>query len=1098
MNVSQDRIDIVRKTLLRARPDVHAHPWQAKQAGRDGKYRGGWSPHCIHRFDPKLCPLSQKNNLKGNCGSCERKEYAPLDDKEIAAHLTATTPVQPGATNLKEHIGLYLLLPSVTMPDGTVLENVCFQMAADFDDHADPSTGARHDPARDVKAFLAVCEVQGIHGLVERSKSGKGFHVWFFFPGPIEAFLGRRVLFALQHESGCLDDGDDLNSPSFDRIFPSQDRLTGKGLGNLIAAPLCGAHMKKGNTLFVDPQNGFTPFEKQAPLLTALATQIDAGQGDLLVSRDDLVRVASELKVDVAGGNQPQESKGTTALPSDAGARINLEHCAFLQHCRDQAASLPEPQWMDMISNLCRFSDGNDLIHDLSRGHPNYTPQETNGKIAHLRMSSGPVTCEKIRADGFKGCPRDGCGVKAPAGLAARMRGEHITALIDDIDPSSLPDDVPTALDAILNEISMTARNEHEAYLEQIAAKLPKAKKNELKKAVIKKQEARKVEALSRDDFPNYRIQNNCYEKKHVEETGHVTYQPFTNFIIDIKSDRQFIDEVEPYRLIEGEIRTACGKAAPFQVSGKVFANSQRLNEALGEQGGTVCKYWPHDINDIRRAAQELSTPRYVAAHTRLGFIDPANDRYYTPSLIITPHGVIENRERVIDLSEMEYAKSLDLVRLDPETLARVCRHILDDLFELNGHEVTFTLAGHAFISPFLSKLDHSPNCSSERYILWITGITGASKSFLAMRFANFFGNFAEGHSVNSWTSTPYQIQKVGHYFADCLYLVDDFKLKNIQARHEQVVQILQNYADGRGRGRLNSDASVKQTYTIRGNLLVTGEDVPDNEASNLARMIIVGVNTRRKDAVRGRACLKNQHLYRGVTAAFIHHVLSRPGWFDDLVARIDAATDMFHEGVEDVANGLRIARNFGLNKTGFDLFVDFLQGIGVVDEAMAAALIAEHIDNLFGLRDEHTRSVVSEQANNVFLDTLTDMLHSGRVVLHSPENKIWRGMELVELEPHEVRGVVGFMRRDDEHAYIYPKIALAEIQKVLRDAGSTLGFTIKAIGKQLAEEGFLFDCENGRASTTVRHNGRTHRVWKIRKADLGLTERSGDDDIPF
>jgi hypothetical protein len=207
---------------------------------------------------------------------------------------------------------------------------------------------------------------------------------------------------------------------------------------------------------------------------------------------------------------------------------------------------------MDMISNLCRFSDGNDLIHDLSRGHPNYTPQETNGKIAHLRMSSGPVTCEKIRADGFKGCPRDGCGVKAPAGLAARMRGEHITALIDDIDPSSLPDDVPTALDAILNEISMTARNEHEAYLEQIAAKLPKAKKNELKKAVIKKQEARRSRRCPATTFPNYRIPEQLLRKETRRGDGHVTYQPFTNFIIDIKSDRQFIDEVEPYRLIEG------------------------------------------------------------------------------------------------------------------------------------------------------------------------------------------------------------------------------------------------------------------------------------------------------------------------------------------------------------------------------------------------------------------------------------------------------------------------------------------------------------------------------------------------------------------
>jgi hypothetical protein len=48
-------------------------PLQAKQAGRDGKYRGGWSPHCIHRFDPKLARSPKKNNLKGNCGSASEK-----------------------------------------------------------------------------------------------------------------------------------------------------------------------------------------------------------------------------------------------------------------------------------------------------------------------------------------------------------------------------------------------------------------------------------------------------------------------------------------------------------------------------------------------------------------------------------------------------------------------------------------------------------------------------------------------------------------------------------------------------------------------------------------------------------------------------------------------------------------------------------------------------------------------------------------------------------------------------------------------------------------------------------------------------------------
>ena len=1095
MTMDKGKVDLARKTILRGRADVHAHPWESQNAGRDGKRKRGWSPHCERRFHPKLCPLSNRNDLKGGCDQCSNKRYAALDDETIWAHLIAMTPVREGAADFREHIGLYLLLPRYESPDGTVHENVCLQAAVDFDDHADPATGGRRDPARDVASFLAVCEVQGVRAHVERSKSGKGYHVWFFLTGPVEASLVRRVLFALLMEAGCLDDGEELGS-SFDRIFPNQDKLTGKGLGNLIAAPLCGGHARKRNTVFVDASKEFAPIEKQSLLLESVANQLDAGGGDLLVSRDDLLRVAAELKVDL---DRPaaRRKRSDPAKSTEAGARTCLDHCRFLQYCKDRQAELPEPLWTCMISNLSRFADGQDLIHELSRGYPDYSKDETNGKIAHLRLSSGPITCEKIRADGFSGCPADGCGVKSPAGLPNRLRGRRIVELIDAIDPAALSGDPVQALDAILEEISRTPLDEHGAFFDRVLGRVPAVKKQQLKDVVTRKRRERKAAAES-EDVAAYKIEGNCYQKKKVDEGGNVYYVPLTNFIIDLASDRQFIDEVEPCRLIEGEIRTACGRKMPFQVSGKNFVNNQRLNEAIGEQGGTVCKYWPQDLNDIRRAMQDLSTPRLVAAHGRIGFLDSGADRYYTPSLIITPHGIVENKERVIDLSQVEYARNLDLARLDPETLAKVCRHILDDLLELNVHPVTYTLAGHTFIAPFLSKLDHSPSCSSERYVLWIVGITGASKSFTAMRFQNFYGSFSEGRSVNSWTSTPYQIQKVGQTFADCLYLVDDFKLKNVQARHEQVIQILQNYADGRGRGRLNSDASVKQTYTIRGNLLVTGEDLPDNEASNLARMIVVGVSTRPKDAARGRACLKHQHLYRGVTAAFIQFVIARDGWFDDLVVRIDAATDAFHEGVEHVANGLRIARNFALNKAGFDLFIEFLKGVGVIDPARAAALQAEHVDHLMDLRDEHSRRVVGEQANNVFLDTLRDMLHSGRVVLHPPGKQIWHGSQQVDLQPHDLHGVVGFLREDDEHAYIYPKIALAEIQKVLRDAGSTLGFTVHAIGRQLGECGLLLDCKEGRSTAIVKHNGQSHRVWKIRKSELGLTEWSDADDAPY
>jgi len=54
---------------------------------------------------------------------------------------------------------------------------------------------------------------------------------------------------------------------SFDRLFPNQDHLTGRGIGNLIALPLQGEARKKGNTVFLNPENDFNQYDNQWDVL---------------------------------------------------------------------------------------------------------------------------------------------------------------------------------------------------------------------------------------------------------------------------------------------------------------------------------------------------------------------------------------------------------------------------------------------------------------------------------------------------------------------------------------------------------------------------------------------------------------------------------------------------------------------------------------------------------------------------------------------------------------------------------------------------------------------------------------------------------------
>jgi hypothetical protein len=63
-------------------------------------------------------------------------------------------------------------------------DEACFLLAVDFD-----KAGWREDAT----AFLATCRHLSLSAALERSRSGRGGHVWLFFEEAIPAALARRL-----------------------------------------------------------------------------------------------------------------------------------------------------------------------------------------------------------------------------------------------------------------------------------------------------------------------------------------------------------------------------------------------------------------------------------------------------------------------------------------------------------------------------------------------------------------------------------------------------------------------------------------------------------------------------------------------------------------------------------------------------------------------------------------------------------------------------------------------------------------------------------------------------------------------------------------
>lgn len=219
-------------SMFWGRQDVYAKRSVNKETGKVAYY-----PQC-NNFWTNVCHKKIKDGI--NCKDCKNRSYKTITKKDILNHL------QGNAYNASDVIGVYPLLSNGT----------CRFMVFDFDNHdkdAEEKDFANSDDTwvEEVESMREICVLNGIEPLVERSRSGRGAHVWIFFDKPIAASFVRKFGFAL------LDKGaEQINLKSFkyyDRMLPAQDSLPeDSAVGNLIALPLQGKALQDGNSAFID------------------------------------------------------------------------------------------------------------------------------------------------------------------------------------------------------------------------------------------------------------------------------------------------------------------------------------------------------------------------------------------------------------------------------------------------------------------------------------------------------------------------------------------------------------------------------------------------------------------------------------------------------------------------------------------------------------------------------------------------------------------------------------------------------------------------------------------------------------------------------
>ncbi len=214
-STSEAKISLFR-SLFRGREDVYARRFESRRSGKSG-----YAPACAHEWVRGIC---EKPRIK--CADCAHRRFLDLTDEVVRWHLS-------GADDHGYDFvaGIYPLLR----------DDSCYFLAVDFD---------KEQWEEDAVAYFDTCTSLGLMAALERSRSGRGGHIWMFFDEAIPASLARRLGAYILTET--MERRPELGFSSYDRFFPNQDTLPKAGFGNLIALPLQKRARDRGNSVFID------------------------------------------------------------------------------------------------------------------------------------------------------------------------------------------------------------------------------------------------------------------------------------------------------------------------------------------------------------------------------------------------------------------------------------------------------------------------------------------------------------------------------------------------------------------------------------------------------------------------------------------------------------------------------------------------------------------------------------------------------------------------------------------------------------------------------------------------------------------------------
>jgi hypothetical protein len=216
--------------------------------------------------------------------------------------------------------------------------------------------------------------------------------------------------------------------------------------------------------------------------------------------------------------------------------------------------------------------------------------------------------------------------------------------------------------------------------------------------------------------------------------------------------------------------------------------------------------------------------------------------------------------------------------------------------------------------------------------------------------------------------------------------------------------------------------------------------------------------------------------MYPGFTAYFIRFMLNHTK--EHTAQAYERCRDELVKTIGETQNGNRICNNLAANYVTFAYMCDFLLMYRVISAEKSLEMKKCHWANVISLAKEMATMCLREQASNVFVNAMRELLSSGKYYIEGAT----QGANNAER--------IGFAEKDDNGkvttVYIHPALAVKAVKMLLSD-GERISHTKDAIGQQLVQAGVITMSYDGMTVVRKTFRGQHPYVWACDPAKLGL-----------